>query len=169
MVVLIQKAKALATIAHKGQRRKYTNEPYIVHPAAVAKTLELVGCDEETIAAAWLHDVVEDCDVTKTQIEILVSPMVAELVMEVTDVSKPTDGNRAFRKAMDVRHLSHSSPRGASIKLADLIDNTESISKYDKDFAIVYLKEKARTLEVLKHGNPRLWEAASRNIQIKDD
>lgn len=162
--MLIQKAKALATIAHRGQVRKYTNEPYIVHPAAVAKHLELVGCDEATIAAAWLHDVIEDCEVTAKQIALLVSDEVAQLVLEVSDVSRKEDGNRAARKAIDLRHLSHTSHRGANIKLADLCDNTESILKHDQHFAVVYLKEKTKALEVLKHGRPDLWQRAAQNI-----
>jgi (p)ppGpp synthase/HD superfamily hydrolase len=162
--MIIQKAKALATIAHRGQLRKYTNEPYIVHPAAVAKHLELVGCDDETIAAAWLHDVIEDCDVTAQQIAILVGVAVAALVLEVTDVSSKEDGNRKARKAIDLRHLSHTSPRGADIKLADLTDNTESILKHDPHFAKVYLAEKAEVLKVLKHGRPDVWARAALNI-----
>lgn len=162
--MLIQKAKALATIAHRGQLRKYGNEPYIIHPAAVAKHLELLNEDETTIAAAWLHDVIEDCEVTAKQIELLVSVEVATLVLEVTDVSTKMDGNRKVRKAMDLRHLSHSSIRGANIKLADLTDNTESILKHDPDFAKVYLLEKEATLQVLKHGRQDLWARAALNI-----
>lgn len=162
--MLIERAKALATIAHRGQLRKYSNEPYIVHPAAVAKHLELIGCDEATIAAAWLHDVIEDCEVTAKQIALLVSEEVAQLVLEVTDVSRKEDGNRKVRKAIDLRHLSHSSNRGANIKLADLTDNTESILKHDKDFAKVYLHEKAAVLEVLRHGRTDLWNRAALNI-----
>ena len=162
--MLIQKAKALATIAHRGQLRKYTNEPYIVHPAAVAKHLELVGCDEETIAAAWLHDVIEDCEVTAKQIALLVSEQVANLVLEVSDVSRKEDGNRKVRKAIDLRHLSHASIRGANIKLADLTDNTESILKHDPNFAKVYLVEKEEALKALKHGRQDLWARAALNI-----
>lgn len=162
--MLIQKAKALATIAHRGQLRKYTNEPYIVHPASVAKHLEIAMADEATIAAAWLHDVIEDCEVPAKQIALLVSQEVADLVLEVTDVSRKEDGNRATRKAMDLRHLSHTSVRGANIKLADLTDNTESILRHDPHFAKVYLVEKEKALEVLKHGMPELWNRAALNI-----
>ena len=62
---IVEKARLFATSAHAavGQKRKYTNEPYIVHPAEVAKLVEDVGGTQEMIAAAWLHDVIEDTQV----------------------------------------------------------------------------------------------------------
>lgn len=62
MSSLIEKAKAFATKAHEGQTR-WGGEPYITHPEAVAKLVEEAGGDEKAIATAWLHDVLEDCDV----------------------------------------------------------------------------------------------------------
>ncbi len=84
----------------------------------------------------------------------------AFLVLEVTDVSRPEDGNREARKAIDREHLARSSPEGATIKLADLIDNTKSIVAHDKGFARVYLPEMEKLLEVLRHGDPALWQRA---------
>ncbi len=56
--------KEFATRAHAGQLRKYTRLPYIVHPAAVETIVRGVPHDNAMLAAAWLHDVVEDCGVT---------------------------------------------------------------------------------------------------------
>ena len=60
---LIQEALMLAIKAHDGQRRKYTGEPYSVHPIGVSKIVETVDHTPEMIAAALLHDVVEDTPV----------------------------------------------------------------------------------------------------------
>lgn len=77
---------------------------------------------------------------------------VTDLVLEVTDVSRPSDGKRAVRKEKDKEHLAKSSPGGATIKLADLIDNCVSITAHDKGFAPIYLREADALLKVLKHG-----------------
>ena len=77
-------------------------------------------------------------------------------VLEVTDVSRPEDGKRAVRKAKDREHLAKSSPRGATIKLSDLIDNAIGIAENDKGFAPVYPRECEDLLPVLKHGDEQL-------------
>lgn len=68
---LIKKARSYAKQAHEEvqQRRKYTGDPYIVHPAAVANLVSTVTSDVEMICAAWLHDVVEDTSKTLDDIE----------------------------------------------------------------------------------------------------
>ena len=96
---IINKAKMLAGKAHEGQTRKYTGLPYIVHPIEVATIVQTVEHTDDMIAAALLHDVVEDCDYTVADIAKEVSPAVAKLVDGLTDVSKPEDGNRKARKA----------------------------------------------------------------------
>lgn len=164
---IIDRARALAERAHKGQVRKYTGEPYILHPAEVAGLIVSVDLPLGVIAAAWLHDVVEDCGTTREQIAQEVGEGVAALVMEVTDVSKPTDGNRAKRKAMDRDHLANASPEGQSIKLADIISNTTSIVERDPDFAKVYLREKRELLPLLRRGHPLLWAAAAHVVGLE--
>lgn len=83
------RAHAFATDAHGDidQRRKYTGEPYIVHPIAVAELVRSVPHTPEMIAAALLHDVVEDTPVTIEGIETEFGARVAELVGWLTDVS----------------------------------------------------------------------------------
>jgi len=127
---------AFATAAHGDQKRKYTGEPYIQHPIEVAEIVKTVTDDQDVIAAAILHDVVEDTPVTLGGIRIAFGDRVAGFVAEVTDVSRPQDGNRAKRKAMDRDHLAKASPQGQTIKLADLISNAGSILQYDPDFAL---------------------------------
>jgi (p)ppGpp synthase/HD superfamily hydrolase len=161
---LVARARAFAAAAHGSQTRKYTGEPYIVHPIAVAETLAELGHPDETVAAALLHDVVEDCGVTLATIEAEFGPRVAELVEQVTDVSRPEDGKRAKRKELDRLHLAEADPEGKSIKLADLIDNTKSIVVHDPHFASVYLREMRALLPVLHGGDPRLHERAARVV-----
>lgn len=88
---LEEQARRYATQAHAaaGQRRKYTDEPYIVHPAAVAELVRSVTDDEQMIAAAWLHDTVEDTPSTLQDIESHFGPRVAKLVDMLTDSAQP--------------------------------------------------------------------------------
>lgn len=148
-----------------GQRRRYTGLPYIVHPAAVAELVRSVSDDEAMLAAAWLHDVVEDTPCTLAMIEAEFGADVTRLVAELTDVSKPEDGNRATRKAIDRAHTAAASARAKTVKLADLIDNGRDILAHDRHFARAYMREKCLLLEVLREGNPRLWHQAYALVQ----
>lgn len=159
------RARIFATAAHHavGQVRKYTGEPYINHPAEVVAILAVL--DDVTprmIAAAWLHDVVEDTGVPLSVIREEFGDYVAVLVEGLTDVSRPEDGNRSARKALDRAHASKQTPACKTIKLADLISNTRSIVAHDPEFAKVYLAEKRLLLEVLREGNRDLWARAAR-------
>ncbi len=160
---IIEKARVFATSAHHAvsQVRKYTGEPYISHPAELVELLREHGiADQQMLAAAWLHDVVEDTGVTIELIETEFGRRVADLVAGLTDVSRPEDGNRKTRKAIDRAHTAAQSPACKTIKLADLISNTKSIVERDPEFAKVYLDEKRQLLEVLYDGDSRLWELA---------
>jgi hypothetical protein len=161
---LIARAKAFAITRHTliGHRRKYTKLPYSEHLQNVANLVASVTDDPETLAAAWLHDVVEDTPVTIENVEGEFGTTVAALVEALTDVSKPGDGNRAVRKAMDRKHLAAAESRAKTVKLADLIDNCQDIAKHDPQFARVYLREMAALLEVLHEGDSRLYDRATR-------
>lgn len=161
---LIEKATQLARWYHRDQTRKYTQEPYIVHPEAVATWVDKVPHSEEMIAASWLHDVVEDTECTIQQIETTFGLDVAALVEMLTDISTKEDGNRFIRKQIDLAHTAQASREAKTIKLADLIDNTKTIVEYDKNFARVYLDEKARLLNVLVEGDAFLYEIAWRSL-----
>lgn len=146
-----------------GQVRKYTGEPYHWHPYEVAAILQehVKDLTEDMLIAALLHDVVEDTAVPLGDIDATFGPSVARLVSDLTDVSKPEDGNRAARKAIDREHTARASHQAKTIKLADLIDNSRSILDRDPEFAKVYLEEKRLLLDVLKEGDPILWEIAA--------
>lgn len=159
---LVERASRYATEAHAriDQRRKYSNQPYDVHLRRVAALVAEVTDDESVIAAAWLHDTVEDTPATFRDIEQAFGTDVAQLVAELTDVSKPSDGNRAARKAIDREHLAGVSPRAKTVKLADLIDNCRDICSHDARFARVFLDEMEALLRVLVEGNPVLLKRA---------
>ena len=159
---LIKKASHFATQAHKriNHRRKYTNQPYDVHLKAVAELVQSVSDDPEMIAAAWLHDTVEDTPVTFHDIEKEFGASIAQLVSDLTDVSKASDGNRAVRKAIDRAHLAKATSRAKTIKLADLINNCQDICSNSPRFARVYITEMASLLEVLADDETRLFEQA---------
>ncbi|MBY0561497.1 MAG: HD domain-containing protein [Hyphomicrobium sp.] len=164
---MICKADAFAAGAHAGvrQKRKYTGEPYIVHPREVADIVSEVTSNPYIVAAALLHDVLEDTGVTKADLEAEFGGIIANLVDQVTDVSKPEDGNRAARKLKDRVHLSLASEEAQTIKLADLISNTRTIVAHDGDFAATYMLEKRQLLVVLGKGNVKLWQDANALVE----
>lgn len=165
-MVLVARADAFASAAFQAQnqRRKYSDEPYMVHCREVADLVFYTGATAEMVAAALLHDVVEDTPITLETIYCEFGAAVEQLVREVTDVSRPEDGNRAARKALDCAHLAQASANGQTIKLADLISNTSSIVERDPKFARVYLAEKAELLKVLTRGDEVLFRRASKQV-----
>ena len=161
---LYTNALVFAAQAHGNQKRKYTNEPYIVHPIAVSMLVSSVTQDEEVIAASLLHDVLEDTAITKDELESHFGSRVAKFVLQVTDVSRPEDGNRAKRKKLDLDHLASASANAQTIKVADLIDNTKSIVAQDVKFAKQYLPEKKALLEVLFRADENLLRMAKAQL-----
>lgn len=117
---MVSRAKQLATSAHEGQVDKAGN-PYINHPARVAASL----ADEDAITTAWLHDVVEDTDVTLDQLAEQFPPAI---VAAVDDLTKRADESRAQYYAR-VR----TNPIALAVKLADINDNSnlQRLSKLD--------------------------------------
>ena len=161
------KARTFAIAAHTavGQRRKYSGEPYWKHPEAVAQIVETVTHTTEMVAAAWLHDVVEDTQVTQEVIVDQFGWAIGDLVYWLTDVSKPEDGNRRWRKDIDAAHIAKAPADAKTIKLADIIHNTESIFKHDEHFAIVYKREILRKMDGLAEGDPGLFAQAMKQLE----
>lgn len=166
MMNTVERAKVFATAAHAavGQTRKYTGEPYVVHPLEVAALVESVGGTEAMIAAALLHDVLEDTAVTVDVLEEQFGSEVADLVLWLTDVSKPEDGNRSTRKALDRQHSAAAPAAAQTVKVADLISNTRSIVAHDPGFAKVYIDEKRLLLDVLTGADPTLLTMAREQV-----
>jgi (p)ppGpp synthase/HD superfamily hydrolase len=169
MIYLIEKARLFSVAAHSaiGQRRKYTLEPYWVHPAEVASIVRSVPHTEPMLAAAYLHDVVEDTQVTIEVIRNEFGDIIADMVDWLSDKSVVLDGNRATRKKMDADRLALAPHEVQTIKYADLISNTGTIVMHDPKFAVIYLKEKEYLLSVMDKGDASLRARALQNIASK--
>ncbi len=161
---MVDKALGFASEAHYGQVRKYTGSPYISHPIAVCKLVKTVQHNEYMLAAALLHDTVEDTQVTIEDISNEFGGIVSTFVTGLTDISQPKDGNRAVRKEIDRQHLKKGLPPIQTIKLADLIDNSKSITLFDARFAKVYIAEKKLLLDVLIYGDKTLFDMANKIV-----
>jgi (p)ppGpp synthase/HD superfamily hydrolase len=158
---LVDRAAAFAYGAHAavGQKRKYTGEPYAVHPQQVAHLVRVAAFGTpEMIAAAHLHDVVEDTGVTLDDLGAIFPNEVIRLVDWMTDKTTLADGNRAVRKAMERERWSGAPPAAQTIKLADAFDNARDILEHDPGFAKVYIAEMRLLLPFLDRGNERLRE-----------
>lgn len=165
---MLDKAIQFATEAHEGQYRKYTHEPYITHPLAVMEIVRGVpGHTEEMLVAAVLHDVVEDTDVSLMQIQEEFGDVVSDLVLHLTDISKPEDGNRLKRKRKDAEWYAQGSAEAQTIKVADFIDNTRDIAQHAPKFWETYKMEKLYALDLLQLADTDLWHQA--HIQIKEN
>lgn len=149
---------------HRDHKRKYTGNPYTDHLAEVAGITAAVafkpsfsGDPATAIAVAWLHDCVEDVDVSIPELGARFGEEVAEGVWWLSDLET---GNRATRKRLSRERLARAPGWVQTIKVADLISNTSSIVQHDPDFARVYLAEKRALLEVLTEADAELLEIA---------
>jgi len=126
---LICKAFNFAYQLHEGQTRK-SGEPYIAHPIAVATLLRSLGGDSVTIAAGFLHDVVEDTEVTPEEIESMFGMQVRLLVEGVTKLSKFNFSSTTERQAENFRRMflaMATDIRVIVVKLADRLHNMRTL------------------------------------------
>jgi guanosine-3',5'-bis(diphosphate) 3'-pyrophosphohydrolase len=144
-MALIRKAYEFAEKHHRPQKRS-SGEPYIIHPMNVVATLVKLKMDLDTICAGFLHDVVEDCDVTPAEIEKEFSPTIAQIVVGCTKISKikfktKEEGQvENFRKlvvamAKDIRVI--------IVKLADRMHNMLTLQYVNEE------KQKRKAQETL--------------------
>ena len=168
-VSLIERAYATAEKAHRGQMRK-SGEPYITHPVAVATILAEVGLTSPTLAAALLHDTVEDTDYSLEQLTADFGPAIAQLVDGVTKLDKIRYGERAQSETLRKMIIAMSRDiRVLLIKLADRLHNARTWRFVPVESA----KKKAReTLEIYAPLAHRLgmnmikWELEERSFKI---
>lgn len=156
-----------ATKMHGNQKRKYTGEPYVFHCLEVADFVSKYekGC----IEIALCHDLFEDteCDFNMLYKNLLdigysgkSSYEICTNVKELTDVFTHDDYphlNRKKRKSNEAKRLSNISYKSQSVKYADLISNTLSITLNDIKFSKVYLPEKEEILQLMNGGNKELF------------
>ena len=118
-------ARDTALRAHAGQRRKSLRPlPYAIHLHEVADFVERHGGDEIAVAAAWLHDSVEDCGLLPEALARTFGPEVAGVVAELTDDKTLP---KLARKAAQVASAPRKSARAALVKLADKASNAASV------------------------------------------
>ncbi|MEB3407450.1 RelA/SpoT family protein [Flavobacterium psychrophilum] len=127
---LIRKAFDVAVEAHQDQRRK-SGEAYIFHPIAVAKIVAgEIGLGATAIAAALMHDVVEDTDITVKEIEQMFNPKVAQLVEGLTKISQVKKDMNISMQAENFRKMLltlNDDVRVIIIKLADRLHNMQTM------------------------------------------
>jgi len=171
METILKKIAAFADKAHGKQQRKYADERYIEHPLRVMRICKSYGYTLPVLAAAILHDVVEDTKTTTKEIREFLSTIMKEadvdhaleLVIELTDVytkHQYPKYNRHKRKTMEADRLELISAEAQTIKYADIIDNARDAAKNAADFAPVYLRECRILLQKMKKGNTNLREEA---------
>lgn len=151
----VLRAAKFAVLAHGDQARRYTGEPYTVHLFNVAHGVAMHTNDPHVIAAALLHDVVEDTHVTIEEIDFHFGHRVGTMVAALTDTPTVKGGpNRAARKAIDRERIAAADANVHLIKAFDMLDNTSSIVENDPDFAVVFLREKALLVPMLDKLDP---------------
>ncbi len=131
MSELIKKAEIFAIQVHEGQFRKDGKTPYIKHCATVVELLKSIRIkDENILVAAWLHDVIEDCDVTAKEIEKEFNEEIARIVSTLTrDVDRELYKERMKKADYKVQ----------IIKLADMVHNCSDLNE-DLKFKTVVRK-----------------------------
>lgn len=153
MGTLIEHARLWGGMKHKGQVRKYTGEPYFTHCEAVAERVaefideypEYFVNKDEVVAAALLHDVVEDTDATFEMVQDICGENVVKYVYYLT---KPPEfvGNRAQRKLLFNSKLALAPFEVKVIKFFDVMHNAPSIEEHDKEFFKTWSEEAKRFL-----------------------
>lgn len=125
---LVERAEAFARCRHEGQTRKFTGTPYAEHPAAVARLLSGYTDDVCLLAAAWLHDTMEDCGVSYEELATEFGPYVASLVFQLTNDEQ--EKNFLGKVRYMIRKLRSLPPDALMIKLGDMLHNmTETRSR----------------------------------------
>lgn len=145
-VAEVEKAYLFAKEAH-GSQTRYTGEPYITHPIAVAEILAQMRMDPATIMAALLHDVVEDTQVEQEQISEVFGKEVSDLVDGVTKLTQIHFENYAHQQAENFRKMvmaMASDIRVILVKLCDRLHNMRTLS------SLPPAKRRRKALETLE-------------------
>lgn len=148
---LLDRAIRFATEAHANSRRKGKQYPYIVHPLEAMTIVATITNDQELMAAAVLHDTVEDTDTTVEQLRELFGNRVAQLVKEESDDIEPGENKDATwhkRKSLALERLGKSSHDSKIVALGDKLSNMRTTARDyarmgDEVWNIFRVKERA--------------------------
>lgn len=134
--MLWKRALVFAAMAHDGGYRKGGKQPYIVHPIETSFIVASITDDEEVIAAAALHDVIEDTDVSKEELRQVFGERIAELVDAESEDKRPdlpATETWKLRKQESIQHLKSECKDVKIIALADKLSNLRStMHEYEK-------------------------------------
>ena len=172
----LEKVKEFADKAHGDQLRKYSPDRYIVHLERVMEICQQYTSSLPMLAAALLHDVLEDTKVTMNELnDFLITEMnqqeagqTMQLVIELTDVytkAKYPYWNRRKRRHKESLRIEKASSESQTIKYADIIDNCSGIAKDDPEFATLFLRECRMLLKKMDKGNADLYEKAKEIVK----
>lgn len=159
-------AALFAIAAHESidQRRKYTNLPYWHHPFEVVDIIRRQAThDANMLAAAYLHDVLEDTPAARECIYDQFGEDITELVTWLT--APKSTGSRLHRARAARLYAVRATPRAKTIKIADIQSNIKTVADHDREFAKVYIPEKAAMMDVLTQGNSKLWSITNGLIE----
>ena len=147
----IRHAQRFAYAKHTGQFRKDGKTPYTNHPRDVAETVfRHESSTADMVAAAWLHDVVEDCGVTVAEIKLEFGDEVAKLVDWLTNKTHGLKLPRAECKKLDRQRLAKAPFEAKLIKLIDRQDNICDLYQFDRKFRKTYALESIALVELLR-------------------
>lgn len=162
---LVEKARIYAQSKHEGQIRKFENKPYFIHPERVAHILYQFKVSKNInglIAAAYLHDVVEDTNTSIEEIKELFGDLVASIVLELT--SDKNEIKRFSKKEYLANKMLNMSNYALTLKLADRIDNVNRIQWSPEKFKLKYAEETDYIINKLKEKR-KLTAAQGRMIK----
>ena len=155
-------AMSFAVTVHAQQKRKYGGEPYITHLAEVAGITATVHDTHRPVAVAWLHDCMEDCNISFTSLHDRFGHNIAYGVKALSDLE---EGNRAYRKQEQRYRLNRAPDWVQDIKCADLLSNGRSIKINDPKFWPVYREEGRLLLDAMKSTDSKLHDMAT-NLMV---
>lgn len=152
---LIRRAADFAAQAHAGQTRRDSDTPYFTHVETVARRVQELAeqrrADAAMVAAAYLHDTMEDCSTTHAELTALFGSDTADLVAELTNDDEKK--HRMGKEAYMVEKLSHLTPRALTVKLCDTLSNISDSPTPQQ--AAVY----AAIQQQLQAAPPRTWDS----------
>ena len=132
---MIEKAVCFAAAAHAGARRKGKNRPYILHPLEAMTIVGSLTDDEEVLAAAVLHDTVEDTPVTLAEIGREFGSRVAELVGAESENKRPGQSAAGTWKLRKQETIEHLKTAGRDVRLICLGDKLANLRELARDYA----------------------------------
>lgn len=159
--MIVSNARKIAHEAHKGQMRKWSSDQYILHPERVSsKVQSLANIDDIDVAAALLHDVLEDCG--EHWAEVIEKECGAEVLALVRELTFPTEGAewagrpRAEKNVVRFQHMRNMTPRAQRIKMVDRWDNLNDMDNAPHKLIRKTCDESWELLDICKDADPAM-------------